>query len=417
MKHDQYSKDDRICLSALIHDWETGGDEIVGVDAEFFYDNRAQKLVGLLKSDIPRDQVALMQTATNIDYVTMCVSEMGLRDHFEHYYQRVKDNWLKRESRKIYLETEDMEGLETVYYLMERLGKIESAVTPGGSDDSHERFLEALESENMCLPVDIPALDKMIGGFELGSYVVVGSRPSVGKTAFACTLAYNLAKRGISVGFYSVESPIQQIRRRFVARMTGIPNEKIRIRKFDGNELERCRAASEQIQELPLNLYQSSGHSRETIAMQMLTGPHTVCIVDHLSLIPIPKGEKEYDAVTRASALLAGVAKRKNKIVIAVSQLSREVEKRTNGRPVMSDLRASGAVEQDADVILFPWPSNPEDLREGSCISSLDMDITVAKNRDGSTGPVRATFNRDGQFFHEWGIDVGSYQPNEEPGF
>jgi replicative DNA helicase len=103
--------------------------------------------------------------------------------------------------------------------------------------------------------------------------------------------------------------------------------------------------------------------------------------------------------------LFSGVAKRKDKIVIAVSQFSREVEKQ-NRAPVMSDLRSSGAVEQDADIILFPWPTDPMKLREGKAISILEMDLNVAENRDGSIGPVKCEFNRDRQFFYDYEDEI-----------
>lgn len=245
-------------------------------------------------------------------------------------------------------------------------------------------------------------LDQMLCGYEPGQLIVIAARPGVGKTALALNMALNIANAGVTVGIQSCEMSEQQIMHRLVAQTAMIPLHAIRAGRLNGEDWTRVVDAYERLRPLPLHIDESSAVTVQQVRSRAkrLHRKHNlgVLIVDYLALMrPDKRGENRTREVTEITAALKALAKELGIPVIALSQLNREMAKRASGLPMLSDLRESGSIEQDADVVIFihrpEVGEHDEDKRLAVQGQAL---LIVAKQRNGETGNIKAHY--DGRF-------------------
>jgi len=257
------------------------------------------------------------------------------------------------------------------------------------------------------VPTAVPRLDKMTGGLQKNDLVIIAARPSVGKTAFSIQIALEaIKKRDISVLIFSLEMDARKICMRMLAYEAMIDLHSLSMGHIDEEDLAKCTEAAETLTGTPLWLDDSSDISvmeikakcrrvRHRIASLEKEGskkspPLGLVIVDYIQLIRATEDlENRAQQVAAISRNLKALAKELDLPVIAVSQLNRESEKRRNSRPILSDLRESGAIEQDADLVLLLHRPNivaEEEVQKG------EGEIIVAKHRNGPTGAVRIDF-------------------------
>ena len=257
-------------------------------------------------------------------------------------------------------------------------------------------FLDAHEGRRRGLSTGLVDLDRVLGvGLEPGNLFVIGGRPSSGKTALALNLALAVAKQGRGACVFSMEMSTAQLAGRLLAGEAKINHGALRKGQIRDSEFGPLTTAGERLAELPLFINQHSSPDIDQIRVRSRklarqTGSLGVIVVDYLQLMRLPKAENMtigLGEVTKALKHLAGELK---VTVILLSQLNRESDKRLTKRPVMSDLRQSGAIEQDADVIVFVHrdeqaePNKPE--------ANGTAELIVAKNRDGEVGTVLTAF-------------------------
>ncbi|AGJ65019.1 replicative DNA helicase [Chlamydia trachomatis] len=212
-----------------------------------------------------------------------------------------------------------------------------------------------------------------------GNFVIIAARPSIGKTALAIDMAINLAvTQQRRVGFLSLEMSAGQIVERIIANLTGISGEKLQRGDLSKEELFRVEEAGETVRESHFYICSDSQYKLNLIANQIRLlrkeDRVDVIFIDYLQLINSSVGENRQNEIADISRTLRGLASELNIPIVCLSQLSRKVEDRANKVPMLSDLRDSGQIEQDADVILF---INRKE-------SSSNCEITVGKNRHGS---------------------------------
>lgn len=245
------------------------------------------------------------------------------------------------------------------------------------------------------------ALDNILAGLQRSDLVILAARPSLGKTTFALDIARNVAtKAKLPVGIFSLEMSKEQIVDRFIAAEARVGLWELRTGHLSGedkeyNDFMRIRDALSSLSEAPifiedsstLNVLQIRTMARRLQAMHGLG----LLIIDYLQLIqPRTSYESPVQAITEISRALKGIAKELNVPVLALSQLSRAVEQRTVRKPKLSDLRESGSIEQDADVVLFIYRED----RDKENTSRKNMaDIIVAKHRNGPLGVAELFFN------------------------
>lgn len=240
--------------------------------------------------------------------------------------------------------------------------------------------------------------DQMTNGFNPSDLVILAARPAMGKTAFALNLALNAAKTNKSILIFSLEMSSSQLLQRFIAIEAGIGLQKIRTGFLSENDWGRMGLASETLMKTQLNiadLPNATVMEIRTVARRMkAAGKLDMILIDYLQLIKGSSGKNEnrQQEISDISRSLKGIARELDVPIIALSQLSRATEQRADRRPMLSDLRESGAIEQDADMVAFLYRDdyyNEESETKGI------TEIIIGKQRNGPVGTVKL------RFFHE----------------
>ena len=255
------------------------------------------------------------------------------------------------------------------------------------------------------IPSGFNEFDKLTAGLQGGDLVIIAGRPSMGKTTFAVNIAENAAIGAkIPTAIYSMEMPSQQLAFRMISSLGRVDQTHLRTGRFPDEDWSRINTAVQLMTEAPIFIDDTAGLSPTEIRARArrLQREHGLglIVVDYLQLMAVP-GNKENRAteISEISRSLKALAKELSVPVIALSQLNRSVEQRTDKRPVMSDLRESGAIEQDADLIIFIYREevyNPETPKKGLA------DISIAKQRNGPIGDFPLTFVGRYTKFENW---------------
>ncbi len=258
------------------------------------------------------------------------------------------------------------------------------------------------------IPTGLIELDKLTSGLHPGDLIIVAARPSMGKSALVTTIAeYVAVEKKIPVAFFSVEMSAEQITQRLVCSIARVDAHKLRTGFIPVSDWPKLTMAAEKIDEAPLYIDDSSGISvlelrAKARRMKSRYGIELV-IVDYLQIMRgFGRVESRQQEISQISRSLKLLAKELNVPVIAVSQLSREVEKREDKRPRLSDLRESGSLEQDADLVLmlmreeYYYPTE-----ENKNIAEL----IVAKHRNGPTGTIKLAFIKEYARFENLAVE------------
>jgi replicative DNA helicase len=248
-----------------------------------------------------------------------------------------------------------------------------------------------------------------------GQLIVLAARPSMGKTAFALQVAEFCANDGYSVGILSLEMTDEQLVMRLVSKGTGIPFDRLESKDIRSDEVEKHYHACEDISNLPIWIDDEANISDLQIkakATRMKVKYNiNLLLVDYLQLAHSKQSSREQE-IASISRTLKGLAKSLNIPVIALSQLSRKVEERSDKRPLLSDLRESGAIEQDADQVWFMFRPDYYGLTEFEGEKCEGMcELIVSKNRNGKLGRHKMRFNGSKFEFEKWDNFVKIEQP------
>ena len=259
------------------------------------------------------------------------------------------------------------------------------------------------------VPTGYPSLDRMLMGLREGQLVIIGARPAVGKTSFALNLALNAASEGYTVAFFSLEMSGKEIAQRFICAHAQVSMSNFRTGKISPQEWANIGQAAEDLSRLDILIDDTPGITVTEIrakARRMLHNKEkAIIILDYLQLVSPPAGrraESRTVEVSEMSRALKIMAKELAVPVISLSQLSRAVESRTGKRPQLSDLRESGSIEQDADIVMFlDRSSNEQEAGREDRPPEGVTRIIVAKNRSGPIGDVDLVFLAASTKFYE----------------
>lgn len=278
-------------------------------------------------------------------------------------------------------------------------------------------FLKTQDSSLTGIPSGYKTLDSITNGWQNTNLIIIAARPSVGKTAFALNLARNAAlhrEKPTAVGFFSLEMSAEQLDQRFLSAQSGVYLKNIKNGRLDDSEskvlyekgVNPLSVAPIYIDDSgSLNVFELRAKARR------MKSKHKVelIIIDYLQLMSGTgenrNGNREQE-ISKISRELKKLAKNLNIPIIALSQLSREVEKRGKGQkmPVLSDLRESGAIEQDADMVMFLYRPPKEEVAEDSELDNKGM-ASIAKHRDGELGEIAFEVNNSVQTWTEYDSD------------
>ncbi|OHB28423.1 MAG: replicative DNA helicase [Phenylobacterium sp. RIFCSPHIGHO2_01_FULL_69_31] len=290
-------------------------------------------------------------------------------------------------------------------------------------------------------------LDQKIGGMHPSDLMILAARPSMGKTSLACNIAFDVARnyawepqpdgskktvRGGVVAFFSLEMSAEQLAMRLLAEASGVSGDRLRKGEIDAMEFGRIRDAALEIQEAPLYIDATGGITLAKLVararrLKRMVGLDLV-IVDYLQLITTGAGgpDNRVQEVSMITQGLKALAKELSVPVLALSQLSRQVENREDKKPQLSDLRESGSIEQDADMVMFvyresyylsrlePREGTPEHFTWQEQLDQVKglAEVIIGKQRHGPIGTVKLSFNEDLTKFGNLARDSSRYDPH-----
>jgi replicative DNA helicase len=269
---------------------------------------------------------------------------------------------------------------------IEVLKSIERAATDGARD---------------AVPTGLRSIDRKTGGFFRGQLIIIAGRPSMGKTAIAMTILKGAAQRGYTTAIVSCESPTNSLVLRMLSSASGIENRDLRRGALTDRDYPMITYAAGQISHLPIYLYDRERNWEAIKAMlralKIKQPELSLVAIDYIQLLQLRTREDRWQQMGQISSEAKELALELDLPFVLLSQISRDVEKRQDKRPNMSDLRESGNLEQDADVIglLYrPHYYKSDELPD-------EAEINIAKNRDGATGIMELRFNEQTASFSD----------------
>ncbi|MDR2929122.1 MAG: replicative DNA helicase [Cytophagaceae bacterium] len=398
---------------------------------ECFYKEAHQLIYEAIGNLFSREQPIDMLTATEelrrmgkleeaggAFYVTQLTGRVASAAHIEYHARIVYQKYLLREiimlssgfQTKAYDDTVDVEDLleeaENQLFLLSQgsMKRDATQINPVLAEAIEKIQISGERTDGLSgVPSGFMQLDRITSGWQASDMIVVAARPAMGKTAFVLSMAKNMAvKYKQPVAFFSLEMSNVQLVNRLIVSETELPADKIKNGNLSQEEWEHLYAKVKNLEDTPLFVDDTAGLSIFELRAKCrrLKKQHNIkaVIIDYLQLMNASgmKPGNRQEEVSMISRSLKGLAKELNIPVIALSQLNRGVEGRTGEgkRPQLSDLRESGAIEQDADMVLFIHRPEYYGITEDSDNNSLlgVAEIIVAKHRNGATGDVRLRF-------------------------
>jgi replicative DNA helicase len=331
-------------------------------------------------AEIVRDRGVLRKLITVADEIA--------GDAFNPQGKEVKQMLDAAESKIFAIAEEGARGAVGFVEIQPLLGRVVERID--------ELFARDSGNDITGIPTGMTDLDRMTSGLQQGDLIIVAGRPSMGKTAFSVNIGENVAiESGLPVAIFSMEMGGTQLAMRMLGSVGRIDQQRLKTGRLNEddwpkltNAIQKMNDAQVYIDETPaLSSIELRSRSRR---LARKCGQLGLIIVDYLQLMSANSpGENRATEISEISRNLKSLAKELNCPVIALSQLNRSLEQRPNRRPVMSDLRESGAIEQDADLILFIYRDevyNPDSPDKGTA------EIIIGKQRNGPIGQVRMTF-------------------------
>jgi replicative DNA helicase len=401
--------------------------DFVHEDDFYRYDHRIifQHIVRLINNTRPADVITVFESLSTggkaeevggLAYLNALAQNTPSAANIRRYAEIVRDRGVLRKlitvADEIATQALNPQGKEVKQLLDEAESKIFAIAEEGARGAQGfqaiqplltqvvERIDELYNRDNQNditgVPTGFVDLDRMTSGLQPGDLIIVAGRPSMGKTAFSLNIGENVAiDSGLPVAVFSMEMGGAQLAMRMLGSVGRLDQSRLRVGKLSDEDWPRLTHAIQKMNEAQLYIDETPALSSIELRararrLSRQCGKLGLIIVDYLQLMSANSaGENRATEISEISRNLKGLAKELNCPVIALSQLNRSLEQRPNKRPVMSDLRESGAIEQDADVILFIYRDqvyNPDSPDKGTA------EIIIGKQRNGPIGAVRLTF-------------------------
>jgi replicative DNA helicase len=365
-------------------------------------------------------------------YITQLTSKVASAAHLEFHARIIQQKYIQRElirvstdiQKKAYDESMDVDDLldqaeSDLFEIAEGNISRETAKLNILVSKAIEQIEEAAKREDHLsgVPSGFTKLDRLTGGWQKSDLAIIAARPSMGKTAFVLSMARNIAvEHKRPVAFFSLEMASIQLVNRLIVSETELPSDRIRNGKLEEYEWKQLDYKIKSLVEAPIYIDDTPAISIFELRAKCrrLKVQHNIelVVVDYLQLMTgtgDTRGSREQE-VSTISRALKSMAKELNVPVIALSQLNRSVEMRAgNKRPQLSDLRESGAIEQDADLVIFIHRPEKYDIYEDEQGNSLVgiADILLSKHRNGPIGDIQLKFKEESAKF----VELDALQP------
>ncbi len=417
---------------------------------EAFYRPAHQKIYAVIKDIAESGESIDMLTVTQelrnrneiaeiggAGYIAQLSNKIASAAHIDFHARIIAQKFIQRELIRVTsdIQRQAYDNTQDVYQLLDQSeaelfsissGTIKKEILPIPQilDEAIELIQEAKTKEFNGVPSGFTSIDKITQGWQKGDLVIVAARPSMGKTAFTLSMARNMAvDHNMSVAFFSLEMPSVQLVNRLIVSETEIDHITIKSGKLTDKEWQVLEEKVQKLYQAPifiddspsLSIFDLSAKCRRLKAKAKLD----IIIIDYLQLMKAEvKGGNREQEVSMISRSLKQLAKELEIPVIALAQLNRGVELRsgTQKRPMLADLRESGAIEQDADIIAFinrPERMGITEDEEGNSTKGV-AEFIIAKHRNGETADVSLRFRGEFARFEEWDSMGGAISPNPE---
>lgn len=365
--------------------------------------NKAQVFEDVGGADYLSELVITTQPGINIEHYVQLISDKALLRTFIELNQ----DWIKKGYDQS-IEVEDL--LERAEYELKHLSESnkQDAFVPitdiVEQSIDHIQLLATQDTDVTGLSTGFYDLDKMTTGLHPEELVIIAARPSVGKTAFALNLAQNVAKSTEqAVAIFSLEMSADSLVQRMLCSEGSIPAYHLRTGKLSETEWEQLYVAANDLSQRAIYIDDTPGikitELRARCKRLAKTTDHlSLIVIDYLQLIEGTGRENRQQEVSEISRQLKKLAKELKVPVIALSQLSRSVEQRQDKRPILSDIRESGSIEQDADIVAFLYRDDyydRDDPEEEQLTNQNIVEVIIEKNRSGSRGTVELLFFKE----------------------
>jgi len=397
-------------------------------EADFYrYDHRIifQHIVKLINNSRPADVITVFESLSatgkaedvgGLSYLNALAQNTPSAANIRHYAEIVRDRGVLRKlitvADEISGDAFSPQGKEVKQMLDTAESKIFAIAEEGARGAQGFQAIQPLltqvveridelynrdsTSDITGVPTGFVDLDRMTSGLQPGDLVIVAGRPSMGKTAFSINIGENVAiESGLPVAVFSMEMGGAQLAMRMLGSVGRLDQHRLRTGRLVDEDWPRLTHAIQKMNDAQLYIDETPALSSIELRarsrrLSRQCGKLGLIIIDYLQLMSANSaGENRATEISEISRNLKGLAKELNCPVIALSQLNRSLEQRPNKRPVMSDLRESGAIEQDADVILFIYR---DEVYDKESKDKGIAEIIVAKQRNGPTGDVQLTF-------------------------
>ncbi|MDR3158718.1 MAG: replicative DNA helicase [Zoogloeaceae bacterium] len=406
-------------------------DRLIGqiADADFYRDEHRRifrQISALLGANQPADVLTVAEALENagerahtggLAYLGELANNTPSAANIVRYAEIVRERAIRRKliaiSDEIAAKALNPQGCETRELLDEAEARIFEIAEKGArANDSfvhiHPLLTQMIEHTQELFDSDNPGnitgiatgfadLDEKMSGLQPGDLIVVAGRPSMGKTAFALNIAEHVAVReGLPVGVFSMEMGGSQLAMRMLASSARVDSQHLRTGRLHDEEWEKIADAMKPLHNAPLYIDETGGlnpHELRSRARRLHSrnGSLGLIVIDYIQLMSsVRQNENRATEVSEISRAIKSLAKELHVPVIALSQLSRKVEERTDKRPLMSDLRESGAIEQDADVIIMLYRDEYYNKEKSQFPGTAEA--IIGKQRNGPTGTVRLAF-------------------------
>lgn len=440
------------CMLTNIDSLNTAVDRLD--DSDFYFPEHRtifSAMRRLYKSDKPADVHLVaeelkredrLKMAGGVSYLTTLAQYAGTSAYIDHYAEIVRNKSVLRRMARVAqeIEKEALSEPEDVFSSLDEaqqklfhisqsnttnVGMTLNQVLSGIYSESKLPYLKQLEQRQeeyqnrpegdlgiRGLATHFMDLDRMINGLGSSNLIIIAGRPAMGKTVMAMNIAENVAIKGHkSVGIFSLEMTAEQLMQRLICSLAEVETEKLETGSLSGMEYQSVVSCVNTLEKETIVIDDQPGIKITDLrarARRMKEAYNIeVLIVDYLQLLSgsntTRNSDNRQNEISEISRLLKNLARELNIPVICLSQLSRKVEERTGHRPMMSDLRESGSIEQDADVVIFMLRRDYYDPMDKPGMAEL----IVAKNRHGSIGNINLTFRK--QF-----VKFLNYSPEEE---
>lgn len=418
---------ERLLLGSMLMDNKCIGDVISKLTSEMFYNPKHrmifENIIRLYKSGVNADICSLnafmmnnglIEKAGGPAYIADLTTEVAGCSNAEFYMNNVIHHAQSRALKVTLSESlgklGSSDNSELIMDIEDKMFRISAATTAtkiwtpeelATEYNEYLRYNEETWGEEKGIKVGFPTLDRMTDGFQPEDVIIIGARPSIGKTALGISMMQNLLERDVPCGFISAEMSQRQIMTRMISQRTRIDGSTIRSGKYTEEVKRKLYEATsyyasrkfyiDETSNITLNnLVSSARHMKIHYGVKII-------FIDYIGLITVDGDGPVWDKVSDVSKSLKSLARELKIPIVALSQLGREAEGNT---PNISNIRGSGSVEQDADLVIL---LNRE--RDLTCYKNpnpfLERDLTLAKHRNGPCGKVYLDFEKEFTIFTE----------------